>query len=807
MDVKKRSEAEALCDDEVLAAEKEKDKPVSFWRSAGGGLFYGLCGYLFGGAALPFGAHPFGIALLCASDRKVFYIYAGLCLGAWSHRHRAAWLVAYSSLLLLRLLVRVLLDTSEEKKGKGAWLEQVPDFPLLFSEHISLRAASAAVGGFGIGLYRLIEGDFLYYDLYGTILETLSAPVAVLLLSGLYRNGRSKATPFARMSLVCFSALLCFSLGELTVYGISASVFCGLFSALFLTRRQGTLTGMAAGTVCGLVSAPMLAPAYAFGALGFGLLHGVSLPLRVSASFLAALAWCSYAKGMGVLQGILPALLSVALLFPVIEKLFFSAPKQAEQREGDAAQSQDTEKASCSALPHGEEEILRLREVNRRIRSLGEGFASLSQVVEQMSRQATLPTESDLRQVCEGSFASSCTSCPQRVECWEQEFTRTEREIDTLSVALRERGEVSHGDAAPTMTLRCSRLPDILEEINGRAAEYRRQTLLCDRTEIFAQDYRAFSQLVEGVMGGEEQYTRDEALSETLGAALSRELPEVCGVAVLEGERRRVLVKLQEPTRSPELQERIRQRIGEHCPFSVDEGEWVEEGTLLYTQCQNLRVSSALRTVCARGEAEYCGDTAGLFTSDRGRVFGLISDGMGAGQEAALTSGIVSLFLRKMLTAGNSCDTALRMLNGFLRNRGSGSLHECSATVDLMELDLMEGRAHFYKSGAAPTYVFREESLFKLRSRTVPMGILKDVDVRRINFEISPGDVIVMVSDGVTQLKEECPWLFDLLRSQGREGGRELSPDRLADLVVKYAKEEGSADDLSVLVIKIEKNG
>ena len=159
-----------------------------------------------------------------------------------------------------------------------------------------------------------------------------------------------------------------------------------------------------------------------------------------------------------------------------------------------------------------------------------------------------------------------------------------------------------------------------------------------------------------------------------------------------------------------------------------------------------------------------------------------------------------------MLTAGNSFDTALGMLNVFLRSRGGGSLHECSATVDLMELDLMKGRAYFYKSGAAPTYVFRENSLFKIRSRTVPIGILKDVDVRQIHFEIGPGDVIVMVSDGVTQLKEECPWLFDLLKSQGGEGGRELSPDRLADLVVKYAKEEGSTDDLSVLVVKVEEN-
>ena len=139
------------------------------------------------------------------------------------------------------------------------------------------------------------------------------------------------------------------------------------------------------------------------------------------------------------------------------------------------------------------------------------------------------------------------------------------------------------------------------------------------------------------------------------------------------------------------------------------------------------------------------------------------------------------------------------MLNGFLRNRGSGSLHECSATVDLMELDLMQSRASFYKSGAAPTYVFRNGSLFKLRSHTVPVGIIRELDTRRIGFDVSPGDVIVMVSDGVTQGKEDCPWLFDLLRSQGEDA----SPDRLADLIVKYAKGEGGTDDISVLIIKV----
>ena len=123
-----------------------------------------------------------------------------------------------------------------------------------------------------------------------------------------------------------------------------------------------------------------------------------------------------------------------------------------------------------------------------------------------------------------------------------------------------------------------------------------------------------------------------------------------------------------------------------------------------------------------------------------------------------------------------------------------------SDTVDLMELDLLHGRASFFKCGAAPTYVFREGSLFKIRSHTVPIGIIEKPDTKRLGFEVSASDVIVMVSDGVTQGKEECPWLFDLLRTHAQRAETE----RLADLIVKYAKEEGCGDDISVLVIRLK---
>lgn len=82
----------------------------------------------------------------------------------------------------------------------------------------------------------------------------------------------------------------------------------------------------------------------------------------------------------------------------------------------------------------------------------------------------------------------------------------------------------------------------------------------------------------------------------------------------------------------------------------------------------------------------------------------------------------------------------------------------------------------------------------------MPIGILCEVDVKHVSFELCPGDIVVMVSDGVTGECEECPWLFDLLAKN--LPCRTL--ERTAELIVKYSGVMGSVDDISVVLIEIK---
>ena len=141
--------------------------------------------------------------------------------------------------------------------------------------------------------------------------------------------------------------------------------------------------------------------------------------------------------------------------------------------------------------------------------------------------------------------------------------------------------------------------------------------------------------------------------------------------------------------------------------------------------------------------------------------------------------------------------SALEMLNSFI----CGGEGECFTTVDLMEADLYTGKVSFIKSGAAPSFVLRDGKVFRLHSKTVPIGIIRALDAEIISFDVKEGDRIIMMSDGVTGSYEACPWLYELLESCELT---ELSPASAARRIGEAAAQAtGKEDDITVAVLKI----
>ena len=114
-----------------------------------------------------------------------------------------------------------------------------------------------------------------------------------------------------------------------------------------------------------------------------------------------------------------------------------------------------------------------------------------------------------------------------------------------------------------------------------------------------------------------------------------------------------------------------------------------------------------------------------------------------------------------------------------------------------ISFDLYEGKACFLKSGAAASFVFRDGALFRIRSRTIPLGLLRIVDSEEASFDVRAGDVMVLLSDGVLGESEDGSWLKDVL---GAGGDGETVARRIVETAMRRAT---SDDDKTAVVLRV----
>ena len=213
-----------------------------------------------------------------------------------------------------------------------------------------------------------------------------------------------------------------------------------------------------------------------------------------------------------------------------------------------------------------------------------------------------------------------------------------------------------------------------------------------------------------------------------------------------------------------------------------------------------ITLECAKKSIGKKGE-KVNGDTITFFEKDDGNFYSLICDGMGSGRSAALTSKLASIFLEKLLTCTDDKKITLEMLNSLLMSKND----ECFTTLDLIEIDLYEKKAGFIKAGACPSFVLRDENVYKVNSATLPAGIVSKITAEETKINLKDGDVIVMLSDGIIDTAdsaiEDNPWLVELLDERRDKSAGELCDAILASALSRF----GATDDMSVAVIKVSK--
>lgn len=757
--------------------------------------FAALLGYLFTPAATFFSARPIGIAWICAlpGSAAVAGLFGGL-LGCLSLGRTG---VVYGSLLLLATGARMIVSVP----GKGRRI--LPDSPGLFREPSQLRASIACVSGFVSSGYQLVAVGLSTEGLLFSLTMILGCTTACLLFSAFFDGGvtlgeltgrgktpeRSRtAAFFAQIGALSILFFLVRALSAYALFGLSLSgVAAGLFT-LFVSRRYGALKGCVAGLLMTLGIGPLYAPAFALFGLFSGILWEVGAVYAVGLGVGAASVWCSYVGGLSGFLSTAPEL-TVAALFglPLVPRVLSAGRVLREEEDARL----------------GEEAVRRLtaeRGESRddRIAELAGAFSSLSRVFQTMTDGTGRPDRAEYVSACDAACEKYCNGCVRRTECWEKGDRSAYEAVKILSERLYTERPASV-ECLPEGAIReCEYLDAILSDIREAGAALLRSSRVGRLGEGIGLDYELVAKLLSEAAEADRAENREDV---KLGLELRKRLLDfgiTSGTVAAYGTRRRWIVAGGVGWEGASADaEAIRRAFEEVAGTPLTKPAFEIKGgvvTLETKTARRFRVETcrAYRSADPGGSS---GDTVGFFENREDYFYALLSDGMGCGPTAALTSGVATLFLEKMLAAGNSKTTALKLLNNLLRNCGE----ENAATVDLLEFDLLTGRATFIKSGAAPSYVKRGGSLFRIRSKTVPVGMMATLDAEKIRFDASPGDVIVMLSDGVSQTPEDAPWLLELL-----SGKWEDDLQNVAQRIVAVAsRTREHKDDLSVALIRV----
>lgn len=223
---------------------------------------------------------------------------------------------------------------------------------------------------------------------------------------------------------------------------------------------------------------------------------------------------------------------------------------------------------------------------------------------------------------------------------------------------------------------------------------------------------------------------------------------------------------------------------------------------IVIEEAPKYHINSHVAVATKEGE-KFTGDSYSYGRTKDGNYITVISDGMGSGPEAGLESKVSVEIIEKFMEVGFDEKIAIDAVNAIMSIKFSED--EKFSTLDMNKIDLYTGSAKFMKVGAIESFIKRGNKVEVINSNTLPFGVLEEPDVDTVEKQVGNGDVIVSISDGILDVKNDgsfdTTWLIEFLKST-----KYRQPKDLSIAILEKAKElsGGKAkDDMTVVVSKV----
>ena len=613
-----------------------------------------------------------------------------------------------------------------------------------------------------VGLYTLLSQVVSLYYIYsiGGWLDTLIFAVVsiiflyvcvaifqVIVLRGCF----SKLTLDELICLVVFVVVMTFGIAEIYIYDCSLAKFISIFAILLCVGINKKSFSIIIAVAIGLgvaITCSSLAPIGELALLAI-VANIFSYPHKLKISVITIIGdLILQIYFVGIEHQIIYAL--IPTIFAVV--CFLSFPRKSLDKLADKYLTHNAELSVRNVISSTRKNI------KHRMGELSEVFEQMKQIHLKLV-QNELDNEQIIAILSNEISKSLCNECQYKNSCYKGLGTEGVACINNLIEIGLTKGKINILDLPSSLAQKCNISNLLIGKINQLVVQYQKYAKMTSDVNnvkfLLAEQMGAVSQLLLDL--GEEMDQNiafDNSLhNKILNTLLSNNI--VCSEVLIFAEKNKdmsvIVIVKGENAYNPIIEKVISKSI--NLPMETIEIEPTDLSdyySVRLARACNRDVVFGIANVTKTGSTSS-GDSHSLIRLGNNKYLLALCDGMGSGENArkmsALTMGLVENFYK----AGFEDDFILSNINNLL----SINNQENFSTLDLCVIDLTKELIDFIKLGATYGVIKREQEVEKVETGTLPLGVLGKVKPNISHFAVSSKDIIIMVTDGITDAFED----------------------------------------------------
>lgn len=445
--------------------------------------------------------------------------------------------------------------------------------------------------------------------------------------------------------------------------------------------------------------------------------------------------------------------------------------------------------------------------ISQKLKKASEIFLNVAHTYETSLMVEEIEENKTRINIIENICDNVCQNCQLNNYCWHKNADKTYTKFYKMVDKWLKAGCVNTN---LPFTNECSKSREIYMLAKGGIEKYNLNKLWLNKTEqsklIVGRQLEIMSEVL-GNLHGEvaESFNIDKALSNKIYKELTG--LSVNSVVAIRGKKGyEITVSIPHYYGCNNCGVNIGEHIGEILNAKLVKTNYIcrnenNSCVIQFAEAPKLNVAPYMAGV-KRDGSEISGDCYTYMELDDGKYLLALADGMGSGSEAREESAASIEMYEGFMEAGFNQAMALEIINSVLVAEND---KEYFSTLDICTIDRYTGEAEFVKIGAVSTFIISDDTIELIKSQTLPVGILGDLDTEVVTTDVHKGDIIIMVTDGILDstgnvLRNE-KWVMDLLSKN-----MDKSPKAMANLILNKAKENSHStirDDMTILVAQI----